>query len=99
MNTAFVRKKYNPHDLTHERPNFQMCNANVFHVLLHMAIYNTNSNAITCNMSDCARGHNARVHMRPINTSEQAEGQSWQSRAELVTGAEQKRTEQVTEQS
>ena len=72
INTAFVRKKYNPHDLTHERPNFQKCNANVFHVILHMAI--CNANAITCNMSDCARGHNARVHMRPINTSEQAGG-------------------------
>ena len=67
-------KKYYPHGFTHERPNFQMCNANVFHVLLHMAIYNTNANGITCYMSDCARGHNARVHMRPINTSEQAGG-------------------------
>ena len=70
---CICKKKYYPHDLTHERPTFQMCNANVFHVLLHMAICNANTSAITCNMSDCARGHNARVHMRPINTSEQAE--------------------------
>ena len=74
MNTAYARKKYYPHDLTHERPNFQIFNSNVFQVILHMAVCNANANAITCSMSDCARGHNARVHMRPINTSEQAGG-------------------------
>ena len=75
-----------------------MCNANVFHVIMHMAI--CNANGITCNMSDCARGHNARVHMRPINTSEQAGGRAGrigQSRAGNWSRAEENRASNRTE--
>ena len=100
MNTAYARKKYYPHDLTHERPNFQMFNSNVFQVILHMAVCNANANAITCSMSDCARGHNARVHMRPINTSEQAGGRAGrvgQSKAGNWSRAEENRARNRTE--